>query len=80
MFASTSKDLMEKGGKEKQFFASQTSETPVSGGKGWHIYATHFAKNNENGCKDPRIKGKNFIPKRRKLRIGRANLSNTKRT
>ena len=35
---------MEKGGKEKQFIASQTSETPVSGGKGWQIYASVFSK------------------------------------
>jgi len=37
---------MENGGKEKQFFASQTSQVPVSGGKGWQFYATCFAKNN----------------------------------
>jgi hypothetical protein len=63
VFASGLKDLMEKGGKEKQFIASQTGETPVSGGKGWQFYATCFANNNENGCKDPRIKGKNLHTK-----------------
>ena len=49
---------MENGGKEKQFFASQTSQVPVSGGKGWQFYATCFAKNNENGCKDQESKAK----------------------
>ena len=29
-------------GKKKQFFASQTSQDPVSGGKGWQIYASIF--------------------------------------
>ena len=57
---------MENGGKEKQFFASQTSQVPVSGGKGWQFYATCFAKNNENGCKPPRIKGKILHPENRK--------------
>jgi len=44
VFASGLKDLMENGGKEKQFFASQTSQVPVSGGKGWQIYASVFSK------------------------------------
>ena len=44
MFASGLKVLMENGGKEKQFFASKTSETPVSGGKGWQFYASVFSK------------------------------------
>jgi hypothetical protein len=56
---------MEFGGKEKQFFASQTSQVPVSGGKGWQFYATHFAKNNENGCKTKETKAKTCIPKHR---------------
>jgi hypothetical protein len=70
VFASTSKVLMENGGKEKQFIASQTRQDPVSGGKGWQFYATYFDKNNENGCKDPRIKGKTCIPKHRILDSG----------
>ena len=44
MFASGLKDLMENGGKEKQFIASQTSQVPVSGGKGWQFYASVFSK------------------------------------
>ena len=44
MFASGLKDLMENGGKEKQFFASQTGKTPVSGGKGWQFFASIFSK------------------------------------
>ena len=35
---------MEFGGKNKQFIASKTSETPVSGGKGWQFYASVFSK------------------------------------
>jgi hypothetical protein len=35
---------MENGGKEKQFFASQTSQVPVSGGKGWQFFASVFSK------------------------------------
>ena len=35
---------MENGGKEKQFYASKSSETPVSGGKGWQFYASVFSK------------------------------------
>jgi len=54
---------MENGGKEKQFFASQTSQVPVSGGKDWQIYATCFAKNNENGCKDQESKARSCIQK-----------------
>jgi len=56
---------MENGGKNKQFFASQTSQVPVSGGKGWQFYATCFAKNNENGCNDQESKAKTCIPKHR---------------
>jgi hypothetical protein len=58
VFASGLKDLKENGGKEIQFIASQTSQDPVSGGKGWQFYATCFAKNNENGCKDKESKEK----------------------
>ena len=36
--------MKENGGEEKQFFASQTSQVPVSGGKGWQIYASVFSK------------------------------------
>ena len=35
---------MENGGKEKQFFASQTSKTPISGSKGWQFYASIYFK------------------------------------
>ena len=35
---------MENGGKEKQCFASKTSEAPVSGGKGWQFCASIFSK------------------------------------
>jgi len=62
VFASGLKVLMENGGKEKQFFASQTSQVPVFGGKGWQFYASHFDKNNENGCKTPKSKAKTCIP------------------
>ena len=44
MFASGLKDLMENGGKEKQFIASKISETSVSGGKGWQFCASVFSK------------------------------------
>jgi hypothetical protein len=62
VFASGLKDLMENGGKEKQFIASQTGKILVSGGKGWQFYATCFAKNNENGCKDQESKARSCIP------------------
>ena len=35
---------MEFGSKKKQCIASKTSETPVSGGKGWQFYASIFFK------------------------------------
>jgi len=44
VFASGLKVLKENGGKKKQCIASQTSKTPVSGGKGWQIYASVFSK------------------------------------
>ena len=49
---------MENGGKEKQFFASQTSETPVSGGKGWQIYASVFSKTKNLDAKPQESKEK----------------------
>ena len=35
---------MEFGSKKKQCIASKTSETPVSGGKGWQFFASVFSK------------------------------------
>ena len=58
MFAPTSKVLMENGGKEKQFFASQTSQVPVSGGKGWQFYASVFSKTKNLDAKPQESKEK----------------------
>ena len=49
---------MENGGKEKQFFASQTGQVPVSGGKGWQFYATCFAKTTKMDAKTQESKEK----------------------
>ena len=58
VFASTSKVLMENGGKEKQFFASQTIKTSVNGGKGWQIYASVFSKTKNLDAKTKKQKRK----------------------
>ena len=50
--------MKENGGKEKQFFASQTSKTPVSGGKGWQIYASFFSKTKNLDAKTQESKEK----------------------
>ena len=57
---------MEFGGKENQFIASQTSQYPVSGGKGWQFYASVFSINKESGCKDQESKARSCIQKQRK--------------
>ena len=49
---------MEKGGKKKQFIASQTSETPVSGGKGWQFCASVFSKTKNLDAKTQESKEK----------------------
>ena len=49
---------MENGGKEKQCFASKTSETPVSGGKGCQFCASVFSKTKNLDAKPQESKEK----------------------
>ena len=58
---------MENGGKEKQCIASQTSETPVSGGIGWQIYASVFSKTK---ILDAKPKNQRQDPASRKSEMG----------
>ena len=61
---------MESGSKKTRVIASQTSETPVSGGKGWQIYASCFDKNKESGCKTMKSRVKLCIQNKRNLNYG----------
>ena len=58
---------MEFGSKKKQCIASKTSETPVSGGKGWQFYASIFFKTK---ILDAKTKNQRQYPASRKTEMG----------